>query len=205
MIKYYALEVDSCVHIRGCRQCESVPAGAVEITREAAEAAKAIRHPIDRKISGSEVVEKSESEKDIARTAKYGEQEKAIAHYKIGRRSYRLTRLPFDFEGKKIKLEEGDMRRTPYGIFSTWDNFIRDALLAELYGASVLPFDVLTDTNETVTIRDRKQLEGLHAAMVQSNKAILAQEVALRLQLTAEKTYNQVQDIRALNRERTKE
>lgn len=199
-MKYYAWQNNERVELGGCRDSQTIPEGSVELTKEVYEAAKIIG-PFDRKLSGNTVVKKSKEELDVTRL----KAEEAVTRWKIGRRSYRLTRLPFEWNGKKIKLEDGNLRNTPYGAFMTWENFIRDAVLCELTGNSKLPFSVMDNTESKCLVDTQAKLYALHAAMTEFNKAALQEECNLRESLKTKTKVSDIKEIRALNRQRTRD
>jgi hypothetical protein len=201
-MKYYAIENDGQVLIRMCRDKDSLPKNAIEISKENFDKAVKIPGRYDKKIVGNQVVEKTAEEKELANTEHYGERLRGMIDYKASRTSYRMTRLPLDFKGTKVKFEFGDLRATPHGLLQTWDNFLRDAILCDLTGNSVLPIKVWTE-NGSLEITNSKDLYDLHKAFTERNKEILEAELDIKSTLAEKETFSEITAVHLLNKERS--
>jgi hypothetical protein len=198
MIKRWAKETEKGTELGGSRQYEGKPDDSIWISEENYNYAVKLNQ-IDLIIDNGTVRERTPEEKETIRTAILFPQEKAEVSYKLGRRSYRQTRLPFEYNGKEIKLEQGNLRATPRGIFSTWEHLIRDAYNLEKGGDSILPITLMNTDGTTTTITTPEQLKELYLAMVQRNKLILEQEKDLRLELEQATTYSELKTVRQAN------
>lgn len=205
MIKYYALQKNSDVEVVGVQESEQFPTGAIPITKENYNSTKTIIRKYDRKIVNDEVQEKTDEEKEATRTQLFLQREKNIASFKAGRRSFRLVRQPFTYGNVQIKLEESDLRTAPQASpFNTWNDFIRDAVLCELTGNSILPIKLETTTGQ-LEIAISSDLYAVHASMTSVNKKTLEGELAIKAGAKEAESYSEVQEIRQENREREKE
>lgn len=204
MAKYYAKDLgNNGIEIGGVRDADTLPNGAIEITEKNYNEAAAMKNQLNRKIVDGEVVERTDEEKNTIKTAAIYNPEYTLASFKISRRSHRMLRHPFTYGDKEIKLEETDLRK---GVpMENWTSYIRDAVLAELTGHSILPIRVWTTDEEALEITKTEDLYDLHAAMANENKKILEADVALREALEATSTYDEVQGIRETNRNRDKD